>query len=70
MQDNPADVPGAGSCSFLRRSARRPIGHRRLHGDADRREDALLGWMRHAVLVQLPVPVYRQVPGGWGLPPD
>jgi hypothetical protein len=32
--------------------------------------DALLGWMRRAVLVQLPLAVYRQVQAGWGLPPD
>lgn len=34
--------------------------------------DALLGWLRpdaDPVFVLLPIGVYRQVGGGWGLPP-
>jgi L,D-peptidoglycan transpeptidase YkuD (ErfK/YbiS/YcfS/YnhG family) len=70
VQDNPADVPGAGSCIFLHVWRGLGSGTAGCTAMPIAAMDALLGWMRRAVLVQLPLAVYRQVQAGWGLPPD
>jgi L,D-peptidoglycan transpeptidase YkuD (ErfK/YbiS/YcfS/YnhG family) len=70
VQHNPANVPGSGSCIFLH--VWRGLGSGTAGCTAMPIEvlNGLLAWMRRAVLVQLPIGVYREVQGGWGLPTE